>query len=85
MSIKQLNIGKPVEERLSNIETQVDLHTSLMESEQGTRMRANSELHKRFDAQDTRLVRLERIAWGMGGALVALKLLPELVNLIKNQ
>ena len=81
--LKQMNIGKTVEVRLTNIESQVDLHTSLLESERGTRTRATKDLHQRFDEQDKRLIRLERLAWGFIGAVAIIKFLPSFIDLIK--
>lgn len=63
MSLQQLAIGKPIEVRVENLERQVDHHTSIMDSEQGTRARAHAHLHERLDEQSKRLARMEFLIW----------------------
>lgn len=79
--LRQLAVGRTLEERMTNAETQVDLHSSLMNSEAGTRMRSHQLLHARMDKQDQRLIRIERAVYAVGGAIYALKLLPDLIKL----
>lgn len=78
--LRRLNLGKPLPERVENIENQVDLHTIIFDSEAGTRARAHAVLHARLDkqdatmtAQDKRLMRIERTLYVVGGALAVLQ------------
>jgi hypothetical protein len=74
-TLRTLGIGKPIEERVTNLEIQVDVHTSRMDSEAGTRSRANSLLHGRLDTQDERLLRIEKLTWAVGGGLAVMNFL----------
>ncbi len=51
-SIQEINLGLPIEQKVKNLEVQVDIHSSRLESEQGTRSRAHKLLHERLDKQD---------------------------------
>lgn len=75
MSLQQLGLGQPLPVRVGHLEVQVDRHTSIFESEQGTRMRVSARVEKRMDEQDRRLVRIERAVYGVGVALAIVKFL----------
>jgi len=73
MSLRQLALGKNLEQRIENCEIQIDTHSSRLESEEGTRSRSLSTLNRRLDEQDKRLIRIERTIYAIGGALALLK------------
>ena len=59
-------------ERLVRVETQIARLVSDAESEKDTRRRANEWINKKFEAQENRFTKIERIIYFSSGAVAVL-------------
>lgn len=61
-------------ERVRVVEVRIDRMVSDIESEKGTRARANERLSNQIEALDKRLTRHDRLIWMAAGVLAALNI-----------